>query len=284
MKEDTECSAKQPDQQPAQGTPYTAGEQPPRRVGTATLGVTLIAAGLLLVAKIFFPALRILEILRFAPLVLVLLGVEMLISTARRPGIPLKYDGLSIVVCFLLLCGVGAVSLASYAVSRWGSDNSENRIAAELRDETYQKLSNSSIYDMTAEITLNHDWELAEQPSLTASELTDADRVQGYFTLNEGNFTAQEFAEACSKIMQECRQADLPYNAFRFDTRQSAGQDTNVPSVSYELTVEGPWQRNADLTKLTAEVQQTWEYQGVNYDSQQEMEEATRESAEVIAE
>ena len=46
-----------------------------RRVGTVAFGLTLVAAGVLLVAKTFVPALDLITIARFAPAILVVLGV-----------------------------------------------------------------------------------------------------------------------------------------------------------------------------------------------------------------
>lgn len=72
-----------------------------RRVGTFTFGVTLVTAGFSMMAALFFPALDIRLLLRCSPAVLVLLGVEVLLS-ARKGG-RMKYDWLGMLLCFVLV-------------------------------------------------------------------------------------------------------------------------------------------------------------------------------------
>ncbi len=92
--------------------------RPQRRVGTFTLGVVLVAAGLGMLASLFWPALEIGWLLKASPLILVALGVETLLSA--RGGGRIKYDWLGMLLCFLL---VGA-GLVFYAAA-WAWENQE---------------------------------------------------------------------------------------------------------------------------------------------------------------
>lgn len=100
----------------------TAGEttaaRPQRRVGTFTLGVVLVAAGLGMLASLFWPGLEIGWLLKLSPLILVALGVETLLSV--RGGGRVKYDWVGMLLCFLL---VGA-GLVFYAAA-WAWENGE---------------------------------------------------------------------------------------------------------------------------------------------------------------
>lgn len=99
----------------------TASEEavrPQRRVGTFTLGVVLVAAGLGMLASLLWPSLEIGWLLKLSPLILVALGVETLLST--RSGGRVKYDWLGMLLCFLL---VGA-GLVFYAAA-WAYENGE---------------------------------------------------------------------------------------------------------------------------------------------------------------
>ena len=73
-------------------------EEPPkkvRRAGTFTLGLVLVAAGVLLVLSSVLPSFDMRWALRLAPVVFIGLGIEVLIYAAR-PDVKLKYDGVSI--------------------------------------------------------------------------------------------------------------------------------------------------------------------------------------------
>lgn len=100
----------------------TAGEttaaRPQRRVGTFTLGVVLVSAGLGMLASLFWPGLEMGWLLKFSPLILVALGVETLLSV--RGGGRVKYDWVGMLLCFLL---VGA-GLVFYAAA-WAWENGE---------------------------------------------------------------------------------------------------------------------------------------------------------------
>ena len=82
-----------------------------RRVGTFTLGVTLVLGGLAMLASLFYPRMDLTWALKSSPLILVSLGTETLLS-ARKGG-RVKYDWLGMLLCFVLigaaLCMFGAV-------------------------------------------------------------------------------------------------------------------------------------------------------------------------------
>lgn len=86
--------------QPSAAPPVNAEPQP-RRVGTFTMGIALIASGIVLCVSLFFPQYDIISLCRFAPLFLVLLGVEVLIAGAHNR--PLRYDFLSMILCAVLI-------------------------------------------------------------------------------------------------------------------------------------------------------------------------------------
>ncbi len=85
-------------------------ERPRRRVGTFTLGVTLVLAGSCMMASLFCPDLDFTWALKCSPGILVALGVETLLSTRRNGRV--KYDWVGMLLCFLLtgaaLCMTGA--------------------------------------------------------------------------------------------------------------------------------------------------------------------------------
>ncbi len=76
--------------------------KPPRRVGTFTVGITLVAAGVFLLVTLFWPNGDFTWALRLSPLLLISLGVETLLA-ARTPG-KLKYDWVGMLLCCVVVC------------------------------------------------------------------------------------------------------------------------------------------------------------------------------------
>lgn len=62
-----------------------------RRVGTLTLGVCLIAFGLLFITRQFFPSLNYTFIFSLWPIILILLGLEIIFSS-KNNNENVKYD------------------------------------------------------------------------------------------------------------------------------------------------------------------------------------------------
>lgn len=54
------------------------------RVGTITAGTALVFTGVVFLIRIFFPALDIFEWIRFWPVLLILLGIEVLLANSRK--------------------------------------------------------------------------------------------------------------------------------------------------------------------------------------------------------
>ena len=89
-----------------------------RKIGVLTLGVSLVAFGVLYLLRAFMPGWDYMTVLRFWPFVLILLGAEVLLSALlpRPEGQPApKLDALSVVLLFLTLfmaCGLAAAEFA----------------------------------------------------------------------------------------------------------------------------------------------------------------------------
>lgn len=97
----------------------TAPETPPRqrRVGTFTLGVTLVTAGTLMLAAMLFPRLDLRWALKCSPVILICLGVETLI--AAKGGGRIKYDWAGMLLCFVLTGAALCMCAAAWFVSCW---------------------------------------------------------------------------------------------------------------------------------------------------------------------
>ena len=91
-------------ERPAPKAPESA---PVRRVGTLTMGLALVVVGAALCVGLFFPNVDFLLLFKLSPLVLVALGCEVIFAASTAKGMRLKYDFLSMFVCFLLMRACG---------------------------------------------------------------------------------------------------------------------------------------------------------------------------------
>lgn len=82
------------------------------RVGTITLGTSLVVFGVLFCVQFFTKAIDYAMILRLWPLILIGLGIEILLSCVLKKEGKLLYD----VPAILLTCVLGAFSMAMAGV------------------------------------------------------------------------------------------------------------------------------------------------------------------------
>lgn len=101
MTENDSTGTSSPGRKPASPAELKAVSGRERRVGTFTFGIVLVVAGIAMMAALFFPSLDFRLFLKCSPAVLILLGVEVLLST--RKGGRVKYDWLGMLLCFVLV-------------------------------------------------------------------------------------------------------------------------------------------------------------------------------------
>lgn len=127
---------------------YPPGGQPlppqirRRRVGTFTLGLSLILIGVLIPLCMFVQH-DFLLLFRLSPIVLVFLGVEVLYYAIRYKDGKLKYDGLSIFLVFLLTVGSLIASVCALVYT--------NAVAAEKYILSQQELVEEAAIDAAAD-------------------------------------------------------------------------------------------------------------------------------------
>lgn len=97
--------------------PEAAAPPCQRRVGTFTLGLTLLAAGVVMLAAMLFPGLDLRWALKCSPVILICLGVETLI--AAKGGGRIKYDWAGMLLCFVLTGAALCMCAAAWFVSYW---------------------------------------------------------------------------------------------------------------------------------------------------------------------
>lgn len=92
-----------------------------RRVGSVTGGIILIIIGVLCLVHIFLPALRYEYILRGWPLILILVGAEMLVvNVTNSDKLEIKYDAAAILLVFILVIFALCMGFLEWLMEHYG--------------------------------------------------------------------------------------------------------------------------------------------------------------------
>ena len=245
-----------------------------RRVGSVAFALVLIAAGVLLIAYQLMPQLNLLQIVKFSPVILIVLGIEMLIYSTK-PDVKVKFDWLAMLGTAFTLCVVGAAALLPIAISEWGPARSyaQSRIESETL---------SAMYD-----ALTVDPELkAKTDTLNVSVWFNHD-PHGNYTLQSGDdcilraeligpyADAESFAADCMKIMQIAEDNDLGLTAYRF----SADEDSD-DGIGFYLDCVASYPDGLTAEQVAQRVQASYHYDGSSFSTAEDREEYIRAQLE----
>lgn len=243
--------------------PQTAKPQPLRRVGSFTLGVCLIAAGIFFLLAYFVPGVDWKLMLKIAPAAgLILLGGEVLFFAAR-PG-RWKYDFWSVLICLVLMAGCFCLSLLPVVWDELGPerDQASMKLSQQYTADAYAQIRKSDpdapVKDISGNVYLY---------TGAVKTLEDIDGGSGYVTLDvelSGSYgSAEQFAQACRSMtdaVQQCRpQPDTLIFAWSPDNdpEESLGTGTLQQVEQYTLELVGIAQLDwtADQMAKQTEVQ-----------------------------
>ena len=244
--------------------PEMPEKQPPlRRVGSFTLGVCLIAAGIFFLLTYFVPGFPTQPVLRIVPAAgLVMLGGEVLFFAAR-PG-RWKYDFWSVLICLVLMGGCFCLSLLPVVWDELGPERNQAsmKLSQQYTADAYAQIRKSDpdapVKDISGNVYLY---------TGAVKTLEDIDGGSGYVTLDvelSGSYgSAEQFAQACRSMtdaVQQCRpQPDTLIFAWSPDNDpgQSLGTGTLQQVEQYTLELVGIAQLDwtADQMAKQTEVQ-----------------------------
>ncbi len=244
--------------------PEMPGKQPPlRRVGSFTLGVCLIAAGIFFLLTYFVPGFPTQPVLRIVPAAgLVMLGGEVLFFAAR-PG-RWKYDFWSVLICLVLMGGCFCLSLLPVVWDELGPERNQAsmKLSQKYTADAYAQIRKSDpdapVKDISGNVYLY---------TGAVKTLEDIDGGSGYVTLDvelSGSYgSAEQFAQACRSMtdaVQQCRpQPDTLIFAWSPDNdpEESLGTGTLQQVEQYTLELVGIAQLDwtADQMAKQTEVQ-----------------------------
>lgn len=248
----------------ASTAPAAPQQEPPRRrVGSLTLGVCLIAAGIFFGCYYFVPGFDGQLVLKIAPAAgLVLLGCEVLFF-ACRPG-RWKYDFWSVLICLVLMGGCFCLSLLPVVWEEIGPERNQAsmKLSQQYTADAYAQIRKSDpdapVKDISGNVYLY---------TGAVKTLEDIDGGSGYVTLDvelSGSYgSAEQFAQACRSMtdaVQQCRpQPDTLIFAWSPDNdpEESLGTGTLQQAEQYTLELVGIAQLDwtADQMAKQTEVQ-----------------------------
>ncbi|MEG1446824.1 MAG: hypothetical protein RSC58_06115 [Ruthenibacterium sp.] len=256
-------------------TPPQAPAKPPRvrRVGTVTMGVCLILTGLAIVAVFIMPTFDITLLLKLSPLVLVALGVEVLIGSMR--GEKLKYDILSMFMCFLLICGALAAACVPLAMQYFGPERegAESRIGQEWYDNIYANLAgNADVSRVNTEVYLNGVRNPEDMKTL--ADVISEDFLRIDVVLSGAYADKDAFLKACAPIVKAVRAGGAEPDDVSIHTPHDKEE------ISYSLNLEGRYQLEKDVMTQADRVQEErYDAQDGVYCTAQELERLNKERA-----
>lgn len=238
-----------------------------RRVGTLAFALVLILAGVLLMLYQIVPTFDLLQIVKFSPVILIVLGIEMLVYSAK-PDVLVKFDWLAMLGTAFTLCVVGAAALLPMAVSEWGPARSSaiSRIETEKVDALYSALTaDPELKAKTGYCGVNVWFNHGAGGSYT---LQSGDDCVLNATLTGPYADAESFAADCIGIMQLAADKDLGFTSYHF----SSGEDTD-DGISYYLDCVASYPAGLTAAQVAQRVTESYHYDGSSFSSEADRDE-----------
>lgn len=238
-----------------------------RRVGTLAFALVLILAGVLLMVYQLVPRFNLLQIVKFSPIILVVLGIEMLVYSAKS-DVLVKFDWLAMLGTAFTLCVVGAAALLPLAVSEWGPARSSaiSRIETEKVDALYSALTaDPELKAKTGYCGVNVWFNHGAGGSYT---LQSGDDCVLNATLTGPYADAESFAADCIGIMQLAADKDLGFTSYHF----SSGEESD-DGISYYLDCVASYPAGLTAAQVAQRVTESYHYDGSSFSSEADRDE-----------
>lgn len=242
-----------------------------RRVGSIAFALVLIAAGVLLMVYQLVPQFDLLKILKFSPVLLIVLGIEMLVYSAR-PDVKVKFDWLAMLGTAFTFCIVGTAALLPLAISEWdpARDYAQNRIESQKADAMYSALTaDPELKARTNSLSVNVWFNHETHGNYT---LQDGDDCILHTELVNNYADAETFAADCMAVMQAAQAENLGFTRYSFST----DEDTD-DGESYYLDCVASYPAGLTAAQVAQRVQVSYHYDGSSYSSQADRNEAIRQ-------
>lgn len=230
---------------PKNPPPAAAQAEPVRRVGSVTLGICLITAGIFFLAYHFLPNFDVQLVLKIVPAAgLVLLGCEVLYYATRpQRG---KYDFVSVFVCLVLMACCFGLTLLPLV---WEQINPDNQLVAQKLSDDYQRSVYEKFQQEAPDIRLKDMgcWvELYRYDGGEGKLTSDNTETLELNVWLQGPYdSAEAFAKDCRRLTNVAQQMEVQPKQIGFFCRGFSDADKELASGSlaqkenYELYLNG---------------------------------------------
>lgn len=234
-----------------------------RRVGTLTLGLSLIAIGAAILAYMVNPSFDIRIVAYLAPVILIGLGAEILIRQLIGKGKPFRYDFASGFICILLIIGSFAVALVPYVLyyispERYSTQEEQLNI---VRDKVYtafqgeQRVRNYNVYGNVNEVLS------AAHVDENGKWTYELDYLGMDISLMDGCDDEAAFAGVCRQLMDRLQTQDISIQGG--DGRGDSfvlhfSCPENDRGISYNLWINNRLKMDMDASSLAKLVDVTY--------------------------
>ena len=225
-----------------------ANQKTVRRVGTMTLGLSLIAIGVAVLLYMIRPNFDLRIVAYLAPIILIGLGLETLIRYFFSKDRTYRFDFASGVICILLVigsCFIALIPELMYYVSPQRFVAEDQLLQAE-KNKIYQALQGEQ---RVADYYVNGGVEMA-LPSAQKDEagnwVYQLHYAQTYIQLLDGYESEEAFAKTCRELLDKLLREDLFQNSFTLRFRCPENQE----GVYYELNLDNRLQLEMNAESL----------------------------------
>lgn len=244
-KETTADTAPETSWVPKNPPPAAAQAEPVRRVGSVTLGICLITAGIFFLAYHFLPSFDVQLVLKIVPAAgLVLLGCEVLYyATKPQRG---KYDFVSVFVCLVLMACCFGLTLLPLV---WEQIDPDNQLVAQKLSDDYQRSVYEKFQQDAPEIRLKDMGCWVELYRYDGGEgkltLDNTETLELNVWLQGPYDSAEAFAKDCRRLTNVAQQMEVQPKQIGFFCRGFSDADKDLSSGSlvqkenYELDLNG---------------------------------------------
>lgn len=241
------------------------------RVGRVAFALLLIAAGVLLLLQQLIPRFDLFSIARFAPVLLIVLGVEVLVCSAK-PGVQVKFDWLSLLGCGFILVVVGGASAIPlfWSYVSPARDYAQSHYQNTLQDQFYTALNaapdlKAKVRNLQIYVDFNH-------TSGGEYTLEEGDNVYVYVKLPENGYSdAVSFAADCRRIAQLAQEAGIPADSFDFTS-----DDNTSNGSSFSLDFLASFAQGLSDEQLAQRVSAYYSYDDSSYASKADRDNAAK--------
>lgn len=209
-----------------------------RRVGTFTLGLSLITFGIIFLIAIFNKNFNAMDALQFAPVFLIILGIEILIYAFVAKDEKLRYDGVSIFLSVIII--ISSVIGSSIPIA-YNTVFKENRLENKYSDQLERQVRNAleekyNSFDVHSSVDVYDTKNLGEKYVYNKDDLYSAVYINFY----DEEKSAEDFANKIIEVRKLLEKNNVSMSTINLNGRLSevSGESVSVDEYSDFITMD----------------------------------------------